>query len=95
MAPMPFRHKFSTQLAPGLADRPPKIFSAFKFTVPHATPVDIDNDNDHGSNICALSCREGQSAWALAQSLFGERFASCREDLSWYTCASLVPLGNE
>ena len=34
-----------------------------------------NNDNDH--SFSHLSVHEGQSAWALADSRFGAKFASC------------------
>ena len=40
----------------------------------------------------AVTCPEGQSAWALVPSLFGEKFASCRNNVSGYTSADLVQL---
>ena len=42
----------------------------------------------HGSGLS-----ECQSAWTWAHSLLAELFASCKRQLSWHRCASLVPLG--
>ena len=52
------------------------------------------NDNDHSVSQLpvhkALTYPYGQCEWALAPSLFGESFASCRNNL--YTYSDLVPL---
>ena len=53
---------------------------------------DNDNDNDHSFSQLsvheALTCPEGQSAWSLAPSLFGENtFAPCRNTSSRYSCS--------
>ena len=42
----------------------------------------------HGSNL-----PESQSACTLAHSCLANMFVSCKKQLSWYNCASLVPLG--
>ena len=58
--------------------------------------LDNDNDKDHSSSELsvhkALTCPGGQSAWAFAHFLFAEKFASCRNNLSGYTCADLATL---
>ena len=56
---------------------------------------DIGNDHDHSSSQLsvhqALTCPEGQRAWALVHSLFGEMLAPRRMDVSRFT--GHVPLG--
>ena len=61
-----------------------------------------NDDNDHSSSRFSL-CTHGpdlaecQSTWAVAHSLLAEHVAEhvriMQKQLSWYNCASLVPLG--
>ena len=73
--------------------RVPAAVASVRFTQEEG---DKDNDKDHSSSQFpvhkALTCPEGQSAWALAPSLFGEKFSACRNNLFRYTCSDLVPL---
>ena len=51
------------------------------------------NSSSQLSVHSTLPCPEGQSAWALAHSLFGELPASCRKNVSGFSWADIVPLG--
>ena len=57
-----------------------------------------NQDNDNGHSVSqhsvhkALTCPEDQSTWALVPSLFGGKFAWCRNNLSRCTCSALEPL---
>ena len=71
------------------------VFVSFFFFFGGGDSENIDNDTVHSFSQLAvhkaLTCPDGQSAWALALSLFVEKLASCRNNLSWLTCADLGP----
>ena len=58
----------------------PHVTSGKRHFSSRSNTIDNDSDNDHSSSQVsvhqALTCPEGQSAWALASSLFGEKFSS-------------------
>ena len=68
---------------------PSLVFSLFSLS---------NNDNDHSSSRLSLCTHgsdlpESQSACTLAIPCLANMFVSCKKQLSWYNCASLVPLG--
>ena len=51
--------------------------------------MDNDNDNDHSSNQLpvhkALTCPDGQSAWAVALTIGEEKLAQCQTNETMYS----------